>query len=62
MAILVQTLVNRMAAKLDAEGSQRYLFDQDYKPAINESMEALITMLNSAFAENKLTPEGLANK
>jgi len=48
-----------MAAKLDAEGSQRYLFDQDYKPAINESMESLITMLNSAFAENKLTPESL---
>ena len=59
MAILVQTLVNRMTAKLDAEGSQRYLFDQEYKPAINESMEALITMLNSAFAENKLTPESL---
>ena len=59
MAILVQTIVDRMAAKLDAEGSQRYLFDQDYKPAINESMESLITMLNSAFAENKLTPESL---
>lgn len=59
MSILVQTVVNRMAAKLDAEGSDRYLFDQDYKPAINEAMESLITMFNNSFAENKLTPESL---
>lgn len=48
-----------MAAKLDAEGSERYLFEQDYKPAINDSMESLISMLNQAFADNKLTPESL---
>lgn len=59
MPILVQTIFNRTLAKLDAEGSDRYLFDQDVKPAINEAMEQLITMFNQAFGENKLTPEAL---
>lgn len=59
MPILVQTIVNRLKADLDAEGSDRYTFDQDYKFSINSAMETLITMFNSAFAENKLTPESL---
>lgn len=59
MPILAQTLVNRMNAKLDGEGSERYLFDQDFKPAINGAIEVIVTMLNEAFAEKKLTPEAL---
>lgn len=59
MPILVQTIVDRINAKLDAEGSDRYLFDKDHKFAINEAMEQLITMFNQAFGENKLTPEAL---
>jgi hypothetical protein len=59
MPILVQTIKDRMAAKLDAEGSDRYLFDKDYKFAINEAMEQVITMFNQAFGQNKLTPEAL---
>lgn len=59
MPILVQTINDRMISKLDAEGSDRYLFDQDIKPAINEAMEQLVTMFNQAFGDNKLTPEAL---
>lgn len=59
MPILVQTITNRMAAKLDAEQSDRYTFDQDYKFSINEAIEQLVTIFNQAFGENKLTPEAL---
>lgn len=59
MPINVQTINDRILAKLDAEGSERYLFNQDIKPSINEAMELIITMLNNAFAENKLSPESL---
>lgn len=59
MPILVQEISNRMLAKLDAENSDRYLFDNDIKPALNEAMEQLVTMFNQAFADNKLTPEAL---
>jgi hypothetical protein len=48
-----------MKADLDAEGSDRYTFDQDFKFAIASAMEVIITWLNAAFAENKLTPESL---
>lgn len=48
-----------MIAKLDAEDSDRYLFENDIKPAINEAMEQLVTMFNQAFGDNKLTPEAL---
>jgi hypothetical protein len=59
MPISVKTINDRMLANLDAEGSERYLFDQDIKPAINNAMEVLISMFNAAFAENKLSPESL---
>lgn len=59
MPVLVQTIVDRINSKLDAEGSDRYLFDKDHKYAINETMEQLVTMFNQAFGENKLTPEAL---
>jgi hypothetical protein len=48
-----------MQQVIDAEGSERYLFDQDYKPAINATLETIIAMLNTAFAEKKLAPEAL---
>jgi len=59
MPILVQTLNDRMLSLLDAEQSERYLFDQDIKPAINGAMEMMVTMFNEAFGSNKLTPECL---
>lgn len=48
-----------MLAKLDAENSDRYTFDQDTKFAISSALEIIISIFNSAFAENKLSPESL---
>lgn len=59
MPILVNTIVSRLKADLDAEGSERYTFDQDFKYAINSGMETLIALFNDAFAKKKLTPESL---
>jgi len=57
--ILVQDVVNRTLSLLDAEGSDRYLFDQDFKHAINSAVEWLVAVFNSAFADNKLSEEDL---
>lgn len=57
--ISVQTVVDRMTATLDSEGSDRYLFDQDFKPAINSAAEWLVAVFNAAFANKKLTEEDL---
>jgi hypothetical protein len=57
--IQASVIHSRILSRLDAEGSDRYTFDQDTKYAINSAMEILITMFNQAFAENKLTPESL---
>ncbi len=57
--ISVQTVVDRMKSVLDAEGSDRYLFDQDFKPAINSSIDWLVSVFNSAFSDSKLSEEDL---
>lgn len=57
--IQAQTIVDRTLSILDAEGSDRYLFDQDFKPAINSAVEWLVAVFNSAFANNKLSEEDL---
>jgi len=57
--IAVSTVIDRMAAVLDAEGSGRYQFDRDFKPAINYSIEYYTAVFNSAFGENKLSEENL---
>lgn len=57
--ISVQAVVDRMTSVLDAEGSDRYLFDQDFKPAINSSIDWLVAVFNSAFSEKKLSEENL---
>lgn len=59
MPILVQEVVNRCLSALDAEGTERYLFDQDFKPGINYAEEWLTAAFNSGFASNKLTGESL---
>lgn len=48
-----------MQAELDSEFSERYLFDQDFKPAINSAIDMTVALFNEAFAENKLSPEQL---
>ena len=57
--IPVNALIKRMEAALDAEGSDRYLWDQDYKPAINYAVDFLVSVFNAAFGENKFSPENL---
>ena len=57
--IPVQTIVDRCNFALDAEGSGRYLFEQDFKPAINSSIEWLVAVFNRVFAEKKLSEENL---
>jgi hypothetical protein len=54
-----QALVDRMTSVLDAEGSERYLFEQDFKPAINSSIDWLVAVFNAAFSDNKLSEEDL---
>ena len=57
--IPVQDIVDRCKFILDSEGSDRYLFEQDFKPAINSSTEWLVAVFNKAFAEKKLSEENL---
>ena len=59
MPIPVQTVVSRMASALDAEGSERYTFDQDYKYAISYAQEWIVTAVNQAMSEKKLAAENL---
>lgn len=59
MSIQVQKIHDAMLAKLDAEGSDRYTFAQDTKFAITSALEILISIFNTAFGENKLSPECL---
>lgn len=57
--ISVQTVIERIASVLDAEDSDRYTFERDFKPAINSSVEWLQAVFNKAFAEKKLSEEDL---
>ena len=57
--IKTQTIVDRMKSVLDAEGSDRYLFEQDFKPAINSAIDWLVAVFNSAFSDKKLSEEDL---
>lgn len=57
--IPVQTIVDRVVSILDAEGSDRYLFDQDFKPAINLTKDWVVAVFNKAFADKKLSEENL---
>lgn len=57
--ITVSDLIVRIQSALDAEGSDRYRFDRDHRPAINYSVEFLISLFNAAFAEKKLSEENL---
>ena len=59
MSILVQEVNNRMLSRLDAENSDRYLFQQDIMPAINGAQEWIITALNPFFSSKKFSSEGL---
>lgn len=57
--IAVQAVIERLESVLDAEDSDRYTFERDFKPAINSSVEFLQAVFNKAFAEKKLSEEDL---
>lgn len=60
MAIAVQTIVDRLKSALDAEGQgDYYLFDQDFKPAINYAIDFLVGIINSRLEGDKASLESL---
>lgn len=59
MPIPVNNIVASMASQLDAEGSDRYTFAQDYVYAINYAINFSVAVFNRAFADNKISPESL---
>lgn len=57
--ILASTIVNQLFARLDASGSQRYTFDQDFVFAINSAIDTIVSTCNAGYADGKLKPEAL---
>lgn len=57
--IAVQSVIDRIESALDAEGSDRYTFQRDYRTAINSSVEWLQAVFNQAFGQKKLSEENL---
>ena len=57
--IPAQQVVDLMTFELDSEGSDRYLFDTDFKPAINSAIKWLVFVFNRAFETNKFSGENL---
>lgn len=57
--IPVQDIVDRIASMLDAEGSDRYLFDQDYKPAINSAKDWVVAVFKKVFSQKAISEESL---
>lgn len=57
MPVTVQSVVDQLAAKTLSVGEGYFTFDLDYKPAINDGIKFLMTLINSAYGENKLTEE-----
>lgn len=59
MPILCQDIVTICNAELDSEGSERYIWDRDYKYALTAANNYLVSIFNEAFASNKLSEESL---
>lgn len=60
MAIAVQTIVDRLQSALDADGQgDYYLFDQDYKPAINYAIDYMVGVINTKLEGEKASLESL---
>lgn len=57
--IAVSTIIDRMQSVIDAEGSGRYNFERDYRPAINYAVEFMIAVMNKVLGEDKLSEENL---
>lgn len=58
MAISVSNIVNEVKnIGLDAEGSDYYTFDRDFKDAINIAVKWLVAVINAAYGQGKLGEE-----
>lgn len=57
--ILASDIVSYLKADLDAEGSDRYTFEQDYKHAINRAILWATSVFESIFNTNKQVAEQL---
>ena len=54
------TIESKLISALDAEGSQRYNFADDYRPAVNYAIDFAVSVFNSVFSQNKKSEEILA--
>jgi hypothetical protein len=59
MPIAVQRVVSQLESVLDAEDSDRYLFQQDYLPAIVYGINQMTGFLVNLFADKQLSPLAL---
>lgn len=57
--IQAQEIVDRVQSELDAEGSERYTWERDFAPSINNAKEWMVSLYNKAFAVDKLSEESL---
>ena len=57
--INVSDILSDLRAALDAEGSDYYRWEGDFRPAINYAIDYIVTLFNKAFSDNKLTEENL---
>jgi hypothetical protein len=55
--ILAQEVINRCNFKLDAEGSQRYLWNEDFMPGINTAVDWIIDVVNTTMSDKKFSEE-----
>ncbi len=59
MSIQAQTVIDRCTALLDAEGTDHYKFDKDWKFAINNTQVWLVNLYSKLFGGNKISEESL---
>lgn len=59
MAIVASSVVSLLKAALDAEGSDYYTFDNDYKFAINYSLDQIVRIINAKYGFTKFPEEVL---
>jgi hypothetical protein len=57
--IAVTKIIERIEAALDAEGFGRYTFNEDYKPAINQAKDFIVSVYNKVMSENKLSESAI---
>lgn len=55
--ITAQSIFDNLRSKLDAEGSDYYRDDVDLIPATNSAVKWLVSVINAAYAQRKVTEE-----